>query len=231
MKLMTILFSGLVAMGIHSEAGNVTFSNIHGDLDMGYEDGQLTLIFHDHTDDIEFDPRDVILRVNPGALTTVPSDEAYTFLGAAGSSVWILPAVQDANLLFLGTATEEIEPGIFQGDTVRLSLKEVKGPGEFAMFAIDPFGVPVVLMNTRDGINEQDGVDSPAGGHTDYNFAFSKAGRYHVTLEATGTLLNGTFLSSGEVTYTFEVLRPGSRAPRHTRAIRASNSEQRFHIR
>jgi hypothetical protein len=157
-------------MGIHAHAGNVVFSDIHGDFDMGFEDGQLELIFHDHTDDIEFDPKDVILRVNGGALTTVPNDPAYTFLGPIGSPVWILPAVQDPNLLFLGTASEEIEPGIFQNDTVRLSLKAVKGPGEFAMFAIDPFGVPNVLMNSRDGIDANDGVNCPAGGHTDYKF-------------------------------------------------------------
>jgi surface-anchored protein len=211
MKLKTIILSGLLAVGIHAQAGNIIFSNIHGDFDIGYEDGQLSLIFHDHTDDIEFDPKDVILRVNAGALTTVPNDSAYSFLGPAGTPIWILPAVQDPTLLFLGTASEEIEPGIFQGDTVRLSLIDVKGPGEFAMFAISPFGVPVVEMNSRDGIDAQDGVNAPAGGHTDYNFAFSKSGIYHVTLEATGTLLDGTFVSSGNVTYTFRVARPGSK--------------------
>jgi surface-anchored protein len=210
MKLKAIILSGLLAAGIHAHAGNVVFSDIHGDFDIGFEDGELGLIFHDHTDDIEFDPKDVILRVNGGALTTVPNDPAYTFLGPIGSPLWILPAVQDPNLLFLGTASEEIEPGIFQGDSVRLSLKSVKGSGEFAMFAIDPFGVPNVLMNSRDGIDANDGVNCPAGGHTDYNFAFSKAGTYHITLEATGTLLDGTAVSSGNVTYTFKVVRPSS---------------------
>ncbi len=212
MKLQTLILAGLLWAGFTANAAKAVFSNIHGDFDIGFEDGQLSLIFHDHTDDIEFDPKDVLLIVNANARTTVPADASYSFLGRAGGSVWVLPAVQDPNLLFLGTATEEVAAGVFEGDSVRLSLKRVHGPGEFAMFAIDPFGVPVILMNTRDGIDGGDGVDCPAGGHTDYNFAFSRAGTYHITMEATGTLMDGSFISSGPVTYTFRVMRVSTTA-------------------
>jgi surface-anchored protein len=210
MKTPSLILAGLLSASVAAHAGKVVFSNIHGDLDMGYEDGELELIFHDHTHDVEYDPKDVILQVNGSAKTTVPNSGTYSFLGQPGDPVWILPAVQDPNLLFLGTASEEIPTGIFVGDAVWLSLEAVKGPGEFALFAIDPFGTPVVLMNSRDGITDSDGLSAPAGGHTDYNFAFSKPGTYHITLEATGVLLDGTVISSGKVTYTFKVLRAGS---------------------
>jgi len=209
-KIQTLILTGLLSVGLNAYAGNVVFSNIHADIDVAFEDGSLELVVHDHTHDIEYDAKDVVLRVNGNARTTVPADTEYSFLGAAGSPVWILPAVQDPTLLFLGTAGEEIPEGEFQGDTVRLTLKRITGPGEFAMYAFDPFGIPVIEMNTRDGITADDGADVPAGGHTDYNFAFSKAGVYRVTLEATGTLLDGRVVSSGNVTYTFHVVRSGS---------------------
>lgn len=210
MKTQTLIITSLLSASLAAYADKVVFSDIHADIDVAFDEGDLELVVHDHTHDVEYDPKDVILRVNGVAKTTVPTDPAYGFLGAAGASVWILPAVQDPRLLFLGTSGEEIDPGVFQGDTVRLILKSVHGPGEFAVFAIDPFSQPVVYMNTRDGLDAADALDVPAGGHTDHNFAFSKAGKYRVTVEATGTLLDGTFVSSGDVTYTFRVVRASS---------------------
>jgi surface-anchored protein len=210
MKTPILLLAGLLSAGLTAHAGKIVFSDIHADIDLGFENGELALVVHDHTHDIEYDAKDVILQVNGGARTTVPTDPAYRFLGAVGAAIWILPAVQDPNLLFLGLASEEVDAGIFLDDTVRLTLKRVRGPGDFAMYAIDPFGSPVVYFNTRDGVTANDAFDSPAGGHTDFNFAFSKSGQYHITFEATGILLDGTFVASGEVTYTFRVLRANS---------------------
>jgi surface-anchored protein len=212
MKIQTLMLAGLLSVGVTAAyAKKVVFSDIHADIDVGFEDGAIGLVVHDHTHDVEYEAKQVILRVNGNARTTVPADPAYSFLGESNKFIWILPAVQDPTLLFLGTAGEEIPAGVFQGDSVRLSLLKFTGAGEFAMYAFDPFGVPVVEMNTRDGIDADDGVDIPAGGHTDYNFAFSKPGVHRVTLQATGTLLDGTVVSSDRVTYTFRVVRPSSK--------------------
>jgi surface-anchored protein len=212
-KTQTLLLAGLLSASLATTAAQKTvLSNEHADIDVAFEDGAFELLVHDETNDIEHDPSNVILRVNGGARTTVPSDSAYSFLGAAGAPVWILPAVQDPMLLFLGTSGEEIEAGTFQNDTVKLSLKSVKGPGEFSVFAIDAFGVPQVFMNTRNGIGADDWLLVIAGGHTDYNWGFTKAGKYRITVEASGTLVDGTIVSSGDVTYTFRVVRAGSSA-------------------
>lgn len=211
-KTKTLLLAGLLSAGftLTATAQKTFLNNEHVDVGVAFEDGEWDLHIHDETNDREFEPGDAVLRVGGLARTTVPADPAYAFLGRPGSTVWILPAVQNADLLFLGIGAEELEPGIFVNDTVRLHLKRVRGPGRkahFAVYTIDAFGTPVVGMNTRDGLTEADAVDVPAGGHTDYNWAFSAPGRYRVTFEATGTLLDGTVVSSGDVTYTFHVVR------------------------
>jgi surface-anchored protein len=208
-KIKNFLLAGLLSASLGANAKPI-LGNEHADIDVAFENGEFELLVHDETNDIEYDPTDVILRVNGGARTTVPNDPAYSFLGVAGSAVWILPAVQDPMLLFLGTSGEEIEADTFQNDSVKLSLKDVKGHGEFSLFAIDAFGTPQVLMNTRDGIDVNDFVQVISGGHTDYNWAFGEPGKYRITVEATGTLVDGTVVSSGDVTYTFRILRAGS---------------------
>jgi surface-anchored protein len=184
----------------------VVLSTGHVDaVDVHYEEGELELHVHDETVDpsVERDPADVVFRVLPGARTTVPSDPAYAFLGRAGAPVWILPETQDPDLLWPGLSTEEIEPGVFAGDTVTLKLWRVRGPGALSVFTTDAFGTPTVLANSGDGTPDQ--VTLTTGGHRHVNWGFTRAGTYKAVVQAAGTLADGTRVVSDPAVYTFQV--------------------------
>ena len=137
----------------------------------------------------------------------MPTNASYAFLGAAGSPAWILPPVQNPKLLFLGFGAEEVESDVLVGNQVTMKLKAVDGPGAFSVFSIDGFGVPVVHMNSGDGINASDAKSIVTGSHEDFAWGFTRPGYYRVTFEACGTLVAGNeFTSSGDVTYYFEVI-------------------------
>jgi len=161
---------------------------------------------HDEDNDVEYFPAtDARLFVGYGANTVVPGGAPWSFLGTAGSETWILPSAPTPGLMLLGLAAEEIDPGIFVGDQVTFKLKAVSGPGAFAVFDLDAFNDPLVLFNSLDGINGLDSHVLPTGAHQDVNWAFSAAGDYTITFEASGiSTLNGA-TTSGDVDYLFRV--------------------------
>jgi surface-anchored protein len=177
-------------------------------LDIAYEDGELGVSIHDDTvdPDVERDPGDVLLAALPGSRTTVPDDPAYRFLGRPGAPVWLLPQVQDPDLLWPGLATEEIDAGVFDGDSVRLRLIRVSGPGDVALFTTDAFGAPQSLFDSGDGLPDR--TDLPVGTHAHQNWAFDRPGDYRLTFESSGRLAGtGTRVGSGRVTIAYQVQR------------------------
>ena len=141
----------------------------------------------------------------PGAHTTVSSDPRYSFLGSAGSDIWILPQVQNPDLLFLGFGAEGISSGTFLNDQLTLTLEGVTGPGSFNVYLTDGFGTPNRWFSSADAPGTD--VETIATGqHTHVNWAFSEPGDYSVTFQADAVLPDGlTHVSSGPVTYTFQV--------------------------
>ena len=107
---------------------------------------------------------DTILLVKPEAQTTVTNDTKFAFLGNPGDPIWILPKVQDENLLYLGYGADGIPTNVFVGDQVTVTLKNVTGPGDFFSYDFDTFGNPKPLFNTRDGISTNDFVNVHSGG-------------------------------------------------------------------
>ncbi len=182
-----------------------------GDTDIGiaYEDGwDLHVHKEEPPNDGEYEPADALLQVNAQALTTVPSGSQWSFLGSAGSPVWILPSSPVESLLFLGFATEEIGDGIFEDDELTLSLTGVSGPGDFSVYSLT-FGNPTVWMNSGDGFSGVDSLVLPTGTHQHFNLAFTAPGDYTVTFEAAGTLVAGSqFTQSSPVDYFFTVVVP-----------------------
>jgi surface-anchored protein len=211
MKLRTILTTtGLLSAGLSLHAQAV-LQNEHADIGIAFEDGVWNLHIHDETHDVEYSPPSgpdgAILQVNVGALTTVSANPLFSFLGTAGNPIWILPNIQSPDLLFLGFGAEEIQAGMFVGDTLNMRLTGVSGPGDFTVFDYDTFGNPFVLMNTRDGLSAADNFVAVPGAHSDVNWAFSQPGIYTVNFEASGTLADGNlFTSSGPVAFTFQVV-------------------------
>jgi surface-anchored protein len=211
MKIPSLNLACLVAIGATPLAAQTRLSNEHADIGIAYEDGMWNLHIHDETHDVEYSPPSgldgAILEVGAAAQTTVSDDPRFSFLGVAGSSIWILPQTQNPNLLFLGFGAEELEPGMFVGDSVNMRLHSISGPGQFAVFDFDSFGNPLIVMNTGDGISAADVFNASVGAHQDLNWAFSQPGVYTVHFEASGMLVDGNvFTSSGPVAYTFEVV-------------------------
>jgi surface-anchored protein len=177
----------------------------HVDIGLAVENGEFEPHVHDEENDAEYAPDEAILTALPGTATTVPSDSAYSFLGAPGATTYVLPQTQDPALLWLGIGAEEIEAGVLVDDQFDMSITAVDGPGTFAMYTVDGLGVPTVLVDSTDGL--PDTLAGLASGiHTHVNYAFSEPGTYEVSLRFTGTLADGNVaLDSGPVTYTFDV--------------------------
>ncbi|WP_166347481.1 TIGR03773 family transporter-associated surface protein [Phytoactinopolyspora limicola] len=153
----------------------------------------------DHT---FYAPADVLTQVKPEAESTVPAGDAYTFLGAAGDPIWLIPETQDPEIVWAGWSTEELSRGEFQGDTVDIRMLDVDGPGTLEVFQTVGFGDVARIFSSEDSLApRRQGV----GQHVHANWAFSVEGSYTVTFEVSGTLAGGQTVSSGPVRYSFVV--------------------------
>jgi anchored repeat ABC transporter substrate-binding protein len=113
-------------------------------------------------------------------------------------------------LLWLGLEAP-IEEGILDDDLVTLSLADVVGPGDFALYVTHTLGDPEVYMDTGDGIGTEDAIRLRAGAHTHLNWAFAEPGSYELTLRAIASRA-GSPEPIAEGTYLFDVLESTSDA-------------------
>ncbi|RKR88357.1 surface-anchored protein [Micromonospora pisi] len=203
------LLGALLATGAPAQANSqIVINQGHADVvGVAYEDGQLNLHVHDGTvePEVERDPEAVKFQVKPEAETVIPSDPSYAFLGTAGDPVWILPQVQNPDLLWPGIGTEELEAGVFQGDSVKVNFVALAAPGDIAIYTENAFGLPGnILVDSGDGL--PDVVTLAAGGHLHANWAFETPGHYWFLVTASGKLAaNGKTVSDAAV-YHFQVL-------------------------
>jgi surface-anchored protein len=114
--------------------------------------------------------------------------------------VWVLPQTQNPNLLWAGWNSSDVPGGVFQSNTMQLSLIGVTG-GEVAIYSTGVAGHTVLFDN---GNGLPDTRSLATGAHTHANWAFSNAGTYTVTFRVSGTLTTGATVSD-EATYTFTV--------------------------
>ena len=186
----------------------------HGDIGAGYENGAFHFHLHFHTGaivggsplpgDAEFEPDEIHIVAPQAAIVTLPV--AFPALDAgSGDSVWVLPATSVPDLPFLGLATEELAPTDWAGN-LTFSLTSVVSPsgnGNFALWQNDAFGTPMIFMSTA--IGSPNAVQMAAGGHDHYNFGFTEAGLWEVTLTISGTHSTDGFQTSTE-TFLFQVV-------------------------
>jgi hypothetical protein len=196
--------SGIVTFrfGIETNSGGRTvIDQQHTDIGIPYVGGAWDV--HVHGDEVgEFQANEALLYANPGARVEMPDMPFYnSFIGAtAGSTVWIMPQTQSTDLIFLGFGAEEMtqadidslvawNPGDSRGSAntlgkwLRVELVSVSGPGEFSMWANSGFGNPDVFFSTAEGgITSDDVVHVVAGGHSHYNWGFTEAGEYEISL-------------------------------------------------
>ncbi|MBO3731860.1 choice-of-anchor M domain-containing protein [Glycomyces niveus] len=166
-----------------------------------YEHGKLGLRVKDDTGDaVKFhDPADVVFQVLPHAEMAIPEGGVLDFIGAPGDPIWLLPFTQDHTLLWPGWSTEELDTGTFKDDKVSMRLVGAEGPGEVALWGLGNFGTPNVFFNTRDGL--PDAISVNTNSHVHSTWAFTATGEYTLTWEFTGTLADGTEVSTGHVDY------------------------------
>jgi surface-anchored protein len=182
----------------------------HADIGVNFEDDAWDLHVHQHEPDTEYEPEEVLFYVGRDAMLTRSGDAAhaaYDFLGTSvGSTLFVLPEVENPNLLFLGIGGEELAEGVLEGDLVTLRLASVSGPGHFSIWKAGLTSTtPKQIMATSDGIDTSDAFDVIAGSHAHANFAFTKIGLYEVTFVAVGIDTEGNATDSGQVTYYFQV--------------------------
>jgi surface-anchored protein len=180
----------------------------HTHVEVVYRNNQLLLLYYDY-DYGEYDPAKITLDVGLSAAAPIPNIQAFTnLLGEAGSTTWILPQIQSGDLLWLGVGNESLSSTDFVGNQT-LSLLSVEGPGHFALFFNDAFGSPIAVMNSRDGVDDNDVLSLPLRSHLHCNWAFSAPGDYRVRLMVSGTLRSGNVpISSAPAEYHFEVEAP-----------------------
>jgi surface-anchored protein len=203
-----VLAAVLLGTAVPAQATDiVVLSAGHVDVvDLAYEDGVLEIGVHDETvePDVEREVDDVIFLVKNAAKTTVPDNPAFGFLGAPGKPVWILPEIQNEELIWPGIATEEIENGVFAADTVALKVEKVTGSGRVAIFTENAVGDPNVLVNSGDGL--PDALPLATGTHQHASWAFQKAGVYLIKVRATAELAaTGQSVTSEPAVYKFVV--------------------------
>lgn len=207
LKVLSIATAACLLQTAPNSAAQTVLRSGHIDVGIAYEDGAFELHIHDESTDTEYTPDAAILQLGAPSRRTVPNDPRFGFLGAPGSPVWLLSQVEEPNLIFLGLAAEEVESGVFVGDSLRMSLRAVNGPGNFLLYSTGGVtGNPDIRMNSADGISEDDFANVAAGGHTDYNWAFTAPGSYTVAFEASGTLTGVGVVGSGPVSYQFQVV-------------------------
>jgi surface-anchored protein len=193
----------VVAAAVPAQAATVTLTSGHVDvLDVDYSAGSLVLSVND--DVAERNPADVIFQVPAAAKITVPSGSAWSFLGAAGGTAWVLPQSSTSGLLWAGWNTAEIPSGVFQSNSVTFRLNSFTGPGQVSVYTVSA-GTPTRLFDSSNGLPDTRAVTYNA--HTHANWGFTAAGTYTLDFEVTGKLIStGATITTGVKAFTFTVL-------------------------
>jgi len=130
----------------------------------------------------------VIVVATQDARILRPAGPVWDPTGAdANEPLWVLPQHEKEGLPAFGLATEDIDPGVFLGDTVTLNLRHLKGPGDFSLWSDDAFGQPGFLLSTHNRVLS---APLPVGLHSHSNWGFTRPGTYTLVFEVTGDLVS-----------------------------------------
>lgn len=192
--------AGLLATTVSAQT---SLSDGHVDFGMSYESAAWNLHVHDETTGIEFTPSEAVLVLGENLLTSIPTNTKFSFLGAAGRPVYLLPSAPLPNQLYLGFGSEELSATEWNGN-LSIQLVAIHGPGDFYAWDLDAFGNVRVRFNSHDGLGPEDVFSQIPGGHSHLNFAFDKPGIYQLTFEVTGNHTRDG-ISRGDGTYSLVV--------------------------
>lgn len=190
----------------------------HYDLSITYEPdngGWSTGIF-DYQNNTFLGPDAFIFEMGDAYRGSIPAGEPWSLIGTPGEPVWVLPEVFEAERIYLGFGTQNMQRGIFTGGLsnrgrINIRLVSVTGSGVDVGGTLTMWQAgfpPLVHYATGNGIGPEDALnDVPAGAHSHYNWAFTQPGDYSVTFEVSGELTPtyGGGQTSTQVTYLFRV--------------------------
>lgn len=201
-----MLFLAVVSLRGAAVSERVWLSREHVDLRIQYRPGdtnELELVVRDRDRATNHASTNVVLVVREGAQTPIPP--GFEQFGEPGSPLWILPASQDPELLFLGISAEGLPSGVF-AEPPELRLREIRAPGSFFLWQFDPSGGLNMVLDTRRGIGPESVVRPALGGHGHYNWGFTSNGWYEVTFQVEGRLVGAsTNLTASPNTLLFAV--------------------------
>jgi surface-anchored protein len=180
----------------------------------GFVNGKWDLHIDDLRHGVAFDPGGAIVRVLDAARTQVPASASYSFLGAPGDPVWLLPQspeeAADRGIISLGHSAAAIAPAAFTSDiTLQLTALTftpepgITAAGHFVLFSNDALGVPAVRFDSRDGLSAADALTIAPGEHRHFNWAFSQPGIYKLTQKVSA--IRGAATVTDTQTFTYRV--------------------------
>ncbi|WP_328988460.1 choice-of-anchor M domain-containing protein [Kribbella sp. NBC_01245] len=164
----------------------------HVDLGPRFVDGKWTIQLRDDTTDpVTWRPlENVVLQATGKSQLTVPADPAYAFLGKAGQKLWVIPQVQQADVVWPGWNTQDTEVATRVDREVTWSLEGIEGPGAFTLFLNSDFGKPAPVFDSRKTLPQATGVD--VNTHVHGNWTFDAEGTYLLDIAMTAKLTDGS---------------------------------------
>ena len=164
----------------------------HVDLGPRFVDGKWTIQLRDDTTDpVTWRPlENVVLQATGKSQLTVPADPAYAFLGKTGQKLWVIPQVQQADVVWPGWNTQDKEVATRVDREVTWSLEGIEGPGAFTLFLNSDFGKPAPVFDSRKPLPQTTGVD--VNTHVHGNWTFDAEGTYLLDIAMTAKLTDGT---------------------------------------
>lgn len=148
------------------------------------------------------DPNDVLFHVTDRQQAEVPAGDAYSFLGDAGSLIWLIPQRYQSGALWAGWETESLPYGVFSEDSVRIALTGYSGPGNLEIYFNGVDGPERVLSSTGQSLRT---IHDHVGAHTHANWVFTEPGSYTLTFTAETELASGGTVRSAPQAYVFRV--------------------------
>lgn len=200
------LATGIALLTTGTAHAAVTLSAGHVDvIDVDWTGSALTLDLRDGTTSpaVDRDPSTVTLHAVPASKSTVPSGSAYSFLGAPGSTFWVLPQNQVGGILWPGLDTGGVPSGVLLNNTMTVKLVSLTGPADFSVYTTGFGGAPTVWFDSGNGLPDSRAL--AINSHAHANWAFEAAGTYTAVFEVTATKAAGGAVTTGQKSYTFTV--------------------------
>jgi surface-anchored protein len=187
------------------ENANIVLSEGHTDVftvSLDCEQGKLKLSVGEQDRRTQFVTQrtfdSVLIQADDSALNEWPEDPSELPSGSEwlrdfGEPVWVLPEVEGPEVIWAGYQAYGVPPGAFPEERFDLELVAMDGPGKFNLYGSGIGYGWEFMFSPEQGVRTW---HAEAGVHVHFNWAFSKRGLYRLTFRASGTLVDGTPVTS-----------------------------------